>query len=465
MKSYKTYLTSIIATASLFSCNDLLEETVYSELTTDTYLNTTEAKQTILTSAYGNSQLREYFYFYGPGMTSGETWNEFGAIETHFTPLCNFTWVSTHEYFSSSWNKLFSVVRDANIVLAAATEEAGEGQLIAEAKFLRAFAYDFLHDWFGPLPIYKTPDDDHYQERASEDATVSFIEQDLKDAASALPVRQDTYGKATKGAALGILTKLYLNTKQWQKAAETAKQIMDLNNYALFPDYTKLFLIENEGNSELIWVIPANPQAGIPFPANTFPTDYPHLPNQTIYASRVYHFDKFVNSFDEADARKELFVTSYVNTSGQLIVGLGNDRNYALKYEFDKDALGASYGDDLPVIRYADILLSRAEALNELNGPNEESISLVNQVRTRAGVKPLELAGYTKETLRDAIFQERDWELYFEQKSRQDRIRQGNFVSGAQARGKTAAKPHHVLFPLPQSELDANPNLKQNEGY
>jgi hypothetical protein len=466
MKSYKIYLlTAVLLSLSFYSCNGLLDETVYSELTTDTYLTTTEARQTILTSAYGNAQLREYFYFYGPGMTSGETWNEYGAIETHFTPLCNFTWVSSHEYFSGSWNKLYSVIRDVNIVLAGVSDENGEAWLIAEAKFLRGFAYAFLFDWFGALPLYKSPDDDHYLERASEEETATFIEKDLLEAAAVLPVKQDTYGKATKGAALGILTKLYLNTKQWQKAADAAGQVIGLNEYSLFPDYTQTFLIENEGNSEMIWVIQGNPQAGTPFIANTFPTDYPHLPNQTIYASRVYLFDDFVNSFDPADTRKDLIITSYTNTSGEFIQLLGNDRSYAGKYEFDKDALGASYGNDIPVLRYADILLSRAEALNELNGPNEESLSLINLVRERAGVSPLELAGYTKESLRDHIFKERAWEFYFEQKSRSDKIRQGIFISGAQARGKSAAKPHHVLFPLPQTEINANPNLKQNDGY
>ncbi|MDR3268233.1 MAG: RagB/SusD family nutrient uptake outer membrane protein [Tannerella sp.] len=461
----KSYILSFVASFLLFSsCNSLLDETVFSELTTDTYLNTTEAKQTILLSAYGNAQLREYYYFYGPGMTSGETWNEFGAIETQFTPLCNFTWVSSHEYFSGIWNKLYSVIRDANIILDNVAD--GEEQLAAEALFLRGFSYSLLYDWFGALPLPASSDDELYLERASEEETVRFIEKDLTEAAAALPVNQGTYGRATKGAALGILAKLYLNTRQWQKSADIAKAVIDLNKYTLIPNYGDVFSIENEGNSELIWVIQSNPQAGIPFVANTFPTDYPHLPNQTIYASRVYLFDEFVNSFDPADTRKDLIVTSYTSTSGEFVQLLGNDRSLSGKYEFDKDALGASYGNDIPVLRYADILLARAEALNELNGPNEESIRLINEVRQRAGdISPLPESGFTKETLRDHIFKERGWEFYFEQKSRTDRIRQGTFVSGALARGKTAAKPFHVLFPLPLTELNANPNLVQNEGY
>ncbi|MDR2775033.1 MAG: hypothetical protein LBC19_09920, partial [Tannerella sp.] len=90
MKSYKIYLlTAVLLSLSIYSCDGLLDETIYSELTTTTYLNTTEAKQAVLTSAYGNAQFRENFYFYVPGMTSGELWNEYGAIESIFTPLCN----------------------------------------------------------------------------------------------------------------------------------------------------------------------------------------------------------------------------------------------------------------------------------------------------------------------------------------------------------------------------------------
>jgi hypothetical protein len=475
MKSYNKYI-AILLLFHLYACENLLDETVYSELTTKTYLTSEEAKLSILYSAYGNSQLRgSYAYFYGTSMTSGETWNEFGAIESLFTPLSNFTWVSGHGYFSEIWNTLYAAIRDANIVLDNTSKENGEEQLIAEAKFIRGYSYALLYDWFGPLPLYDSSSSDFYLERASKEATISFIEKDLKEAAADLPVRQGTYGRATKGAALATLAKLYLNDKQWEKSAETAKKVIDLTDdsgnkrYSLQLDYKSVFAVDNEGNDELIWVIQANPQAGVPFVANTFPTDYPHLPTQTIYASRVYLFDSFVNSFDAADTRKDLIVTSYISTeSKQKVQLLGNDRSLSGKYEFDKDAQGASYGNDVPVLRLADILLARAEALNELSGPTQESIDLINEVRTRANAPEVKLSDFSdKNALRDHIFKERAWEFYFEQKSRTDKIRQGTFISDAQARekSKTAAKPHHVLFPIPVTEINANPNLIQNEGY
>ncbi|RZF58307.1 RagB/SusD family nutrient uptake outer membrane protein [Sphingobacterium corticibacterium] len=445
------------------SCDSLLQEDLYSELD-DNYANSPEGLQSLLTSAYGNAQLRNYEYFFTSGMTSGENWNEYGAIEANFTPLCNFTWDSNHPYFSGIWTRLYSVIRDVNIILQNA-DPANDAQLIAEAKFLRGISYYWLHDWFGRLPLYKSPDDDYYQSRVTEEETVAFIEQDLLEAAEILPVKQSVYGKATKGAAWSFLAKLYLNTKRWQECADLTNEIIELQEYSLFSDYTKLFLIENEGNAELIWTIQSTPQLGNPFVANTFPTDYPHLPNQTIYASQVYLFDDFVNSFAANDKRRELIITSYTNTNGVFVQLLGNNRSYPGKYEFDKDAIGASYGNDVPVLRYADVLISRAEALNELNGPNAESIALLNQVRQRALPELLQLGDFSKETLREQIFKERTWEFWYEQARRSDQVRQGTFIADANRRGKTAAKAHHILFPIPQTEIDANPNLEQNDGY
>jgi hypothetical protein len=113
------------------------------------------------------------------------------------------------------------------------------------------------------------------------------------------------------------------------------------------------------------------------------------------------------------------------------VQGLGNDQSHPLKLPWDPNAVGARAGNDIPVIRYADMLLTRAEALNEVNGPSEEAIDLINQVRTRANATPLVLADFTKDSLRDAILQEREWEFYFEGNSREDQIRHGVMISSA----------------------------------
>ncbi|MCC8144035.1 MAG: RagB/SusD family nutrient uptake outer membrane protein [Tannerellaceae bacterium] len=464
MRNFYYKLLSPLFFLYIFSGCNLLDEKVYSELTTDTYLTTAEGKLSVLYSAYGNAQFRNYYYFFTSGMCSGETWNEFGAIEADFTPLSNFTWDSNHTFFNEAWVNAYAVIRDANIVLANTDTDGSDEQLRAEAHFLRGFAYWFLHDWYGALPLYTSPDDPLQLPRSSEQETINFIEEELSAAAAVLPVSQEDYGRATKEAALGILTNLYLNTRQWKKVVTTTQQIIDLEKYELIASYSDVFSIENEGNNELLWVIAATPQTGHSIVAITFPTDYPVLSNQTTYAARVYLFDEFVNSFAESDSRKDLIITSYTNTSEEFIQLLGNDRSLSGKYEFDRDALGAEQGNDIPVIRYTDILLSRAEALNELNGPVSEAVELVNAVRLRAGIHSFSPGEFTQESFRDAIFRERTWEFYYEQKSRSDQIRQGTFIKNAQVRN-TRAQDFHILFPIPLQELDANPLLEQNAGY
>ncbi len=99
-----------------------------------------------------------------------------------------------------------------------------------------------------------------------------------------------------------------------------------------------------------------------------------------------------------------------------------------------------------------------------MNGPSQEAIDLINLVRERANATPLLLTGYSQDSLREAILQEREWEFYFEGNAREDQIRHGVLISRAQERGKNA-QDFHVLFPIPQVEIDANDALEQNPGY
>ena len=117
------------------------------------------------------------------------------------------------------------------------------------------------------------------------------------------------------------------------------------------------------------------------------------------------------------------------------------------------------------VFRYTDVMLMRAEALAKQNTGKDEIMSLVNQVRQRAKVADIVLGDYpTKESLRDFILAERGREFFSEGLRREDLIRHGKFISNAIERGKNA-KPYHVLYPIPQRQREANPNLAQNPGY
>ena len=341
----------------------------------------------------------------------------------------------------------------------------------AEAKGLRGQAYAILYNYFGTSPIFTTTLTTELERPRATDAEMrSRIETDLTEAIADLPVVASQYGRLTKGAALGILSTYFLQTKQWQKCADATKSIIDLGKYELKANYASVFGVVNEGatNKEVIWAHPTDP---VNHPemleALNFPTDFPRPASASYYATRTYWYDSFLDSFEPGDTRKNVFVTSYVSTSSGLTVkGYGINQSLCNKYGADASSIAANSGIDLPEIRYADILLSRAEALNELNGPNQESIDLINKIRTRAGISSLSLASFDKNTLRSAILNERIHEFFFEGKERDDLIRNGTLITSAVARGVKNAQNFHTLFPLPQSELDASSQINENNpGY
>lgn len=173
----------------------------------------------------------------------------------------------------------------------------------------------------------------------------------------------------------------------------------------------------------------------------------------------------FVNTMAANDSRNILIIKFYVNLSGVTVNLMATaDNARSLKY-WDNGTIGNNSGNDVPVLRYADILLSRAEALNELNGRSQQALDLINLVRVRSNVPALLPADFsTKESLRDHILKERGWEFISEAHRREDLIRHGKFISSAIARG-VSTKEYHVVFPIPQVEIDANKAVKQNDGY
>ncbi len=459
----------------IVSCEDRLDEEVFSQLAPTNLLITEEGINSLLNAAYtwghrsgGDTSWSPY---YMASMPAGEVWGAGGGIESLWQALIDHTWDSNHSQIRTQWVGYYRCIRDANIVLdnldnanfSAEFRQTKE----TEVHFLRGWAYAELYNLFGVVPLYTSPSDDPLLPRATEAEVQAFIEQELNLAISALPVENE-FGRGTRGAALGILAKYYLNRRQWQEAADLCQQIVNLGVYQLLPDYAQVFSIANEGNNELLWALPKD-AAGVgtfqQLNALIFPPDFPRpFPNNGVFAARTYLFDDFVNSFDMNDARRNLIITEYTTGGGEVVLGLGNDQSFPFKIEWDPASVGARAGNDIPIIRYADILLSRAEALNELSGPSAEAIDLINQVRARAGIPLLALGGFTQESLRQAILQEREWELWFEGKAREDQIRQGVFIERALARGKITAD-FRMLYPIPETELAANPVLEQNPGY
>ena len=336
---------------------------------------------------------------------------------------------------------------------------------------MRASAYLTLYELFGPGPliISSTSSSDDRPSRPTKEEYINFVESEFKAVSDVLPTAASQYGRATKGAALSLLTRFYLNNKKWQETAETAQKVIGLGVYNLYPgaNRTDLFDVANEKNSEFIYIRPSLPQPGLGdnYLPHAAPPNYKFkVAPKTNYATQLKTLSAFYNTFDPADQRRQAIITEYEDINGK-IIKLGTDDVRSFKFREDLSATAENMGNDFPVYRYADILLTRSEALNELTGPTQEAIDLINQVRTRAAVTPLKLSDFTtKDALRAHLLRERSWEFFSEELRRQDLIRHGKFIEYAKARGKVAFD-YQVLFPLPQSEIDRNPNLKQNEGY
>ncbi|WP_321374850.1 RagB/SusD family nutrient uptake outer membrane protein [uncultured Draconibacterium sp.] len=461
-----------------YSCTEPLEEEVYSELS-DQFLQTEDGLSTLVYSMYSSFHTavlnypRDFFvsvYMTGSAYGVGGSWEAATAA-----PFKDFTWDANNGHFSGKWNELFTIIRNANLVLDKLSDGGDYSDefikaITAEAKGVRGQAYAILYNHFGTTPIFTTTyTADLELPRATDAEMMSRIETDLNEATADLSVTASQYGRLNKGATLGFLCKYYLNTMQWQKVADASQAIMDLNVYELQDNYMDVFGVANEGNSELIWVHTAESVNHAEYlAALNLPKDYPLPPGESVFATRTYWYDSFLDSFEEGDTRLNAFETSYISLDpgNPVREGYGNDQSLCVKFGTDPNALSPQTGIDLPEIRYADIILARAEALNELSGPNQESIDLINEVRTRAGISSISLGDYTQESLRDKILEERIHELFFEGKEREDMIRNGTFISSALARGVISAADKHKLFAIPQSEIDANGNINENNpGY
>ena len=469
------------------ACEKTLDVTPPGEFAPGNVLATEKGIRSVLFSSYAGMQnpTPSRYLINNSEVTSDVGFNSGGAENLTLSQLINFTWDASLGTFQADvWAPCYRAIRDANIVLenidGVITSDANKKIYAAEARFLRAYAYEVLYKWFGPVPLRTTTSSEPALARATEEEMKSFIESELIAAITDLPNpgAEEAFARANKGAAWSMLAKHYLNTRQWQKAADACQSVMNFNYYQLFPRYENMFRVENEGNKEMILVQPCKNEVnfGNWYSAGSLPPgfrtssqipEFVWTPSMANFATQYRMRSWVVLTMDTAnDSRAILLLRHYFNNAGNNVNLLATPDNVrSLKY-WDNATVGNHSGNDVPVIRFADILLSRAEALNELNGPSQDALDLINQVRVRAKINPLTLADAgDKETLRDLILQERAWEFYSEGLRREDLLRQDKFISSAIARGVTVAAEKHKRFPIPQAEIDANPACIQNEGY
>lgn len=418
---------------------------------------------------------------------------------------------------SAKWTQQYQTIVRANTFLlnlekATASEEAKK-QMAGEAKFLRAYAYSDLITFFGDVPLIlgdqtletaKVP-------RDSKEKVLDAIIQDLNDAAAVLPESYSgsDVGRATKGAALAQKCRILLYNEKWAEAAEAAKQVMDLNVYSLYPDYGMTFDESNENNSEVIFDIQyiKNSQAQ-PWPSARLSfVDWP-TPNVTADMIDSYYMTNGkaitdagsgYNPQDPFKNRDPRMAASIVLPGSQCASGTfipANDQvpcgTRPRKYADIKGTDSYNVGLNQIVLRYADILLMRAEALIEQGNTSQEVYDLIDKVRARVNMPKIEDAegtGLTQEQLRKILRHERRVEFFMEGTRYTDMLRWKDeslvhdvygyvtdklsdptnpskwvFETEKKATRNFDSKKGW-LWPIPHDEIQNNDKLTQNPGY
>lgn len=281
-------------------------------------------------------------------------------------------------------------------------------------------------------------------------------------------------GTPSTGAATSLLAKVYLTraylpfaeSTDFANAAATCDKVITSTDYALFPNFKDVFDVNKENGVEHIFSIQydqaPNRTGGITgflTPVQVYPRSFGAFPAER----------KFYDEFPAADVvrKKFVFYDQGVGIGGGSydFVSSPTTNPYCAKYRDDVLAQ-TSFNDrcNYLIIRFADVLLMHSEALNRLNASDANKYVGINRVRARVNLPPL--AGLNQSAFENAVLDERHWELCFEGKRRDDMIRMGKFVAILTAKGNPNIKEFHRYYPVPQSEIDINPNLlPQNPGY
>lgn len=517
MKNLKFYILALgVFIAGLTSCDKELDLVDPNSPTTGTYWKTETQAFAGVTGIY-NALITDGTYQRSfPGLTDSRgddfrgdsPWGDLEQTGKFIIP-------NTSAPVQWIWRDLYMIVFRSNQVIQnvgkldpAVIRAEAKDRILGQAYFLRGLAYYNLVTTFKAVPLITVPpadQNDYFPPTASEEALWNQIFSDFKSAEEMLPVSYDNVvgpdkgqkGRATKGAAAGMLGKAYLYKKEWQKAADQFAKffVAPLQGvYSLMPDYRDNFKATNENNAESLFEVQFSAEGGSvanwtgepnanwrQFEAFSITygmdgkgfSDY--LPTKWIYDE--YKVEKTTDN--KSDPRLLATIASYEPADNSTTAyGVPwphpQDRIYPRKYTYD--GLGAPFetfeggGINYRVLRYADILLMYAEALNELNR-TPEAYPLIQQVRDRAKLPILLVVkpGMNQTQMREQIYHERALEFAIEGQRINDIIRWGWLYDPAKL---AMLKAHDADFntwtagneylPIPQSELATNKNLSPN---
>lgn len=503
------YLTYIVILSVVASCSKLKPE-LYSNLTTANAYATESDIDAALTGVYadlapfpGDGWM--YYNGYLVMTTDYTTDMGFSTAAGDPTKLSIFTYDANNRYIRYNWQYMYEVISNVNVLLAkigdVAMDETHRAQVIGQARFCRALAYRDLTDAWGPVPLLtelKNPAETYNMPLAPVAQVDSLIISDCKYAIDNLPEKwSDPKGlsRATKGAALTLLGKVYMRAHDYTNAKTYIDQVLAMRDrgiYKLNPDFKNEWAESNRMDMGMIFGILHEPAQNGGEIANHFgPMDNPEVPNRwQYYAVSLYFWRKY----DDADPRKQFFYYNYeglaprdastthgffymVPQPGQTTPPSDTVKflpNVATK-KYSYQMLSNSYydGRTIQIFRIADVILCKAEIENALNGP-AAALPYLNEIRGRAGApqygqNPRFPVPTSKEEMAQKILDERGFELVFEYKRRPDLIRFGKYEETSNEYLKAIGLPQVVkknmeYLPYPLVDAQLNSEMQAANG-
>ncbi|WP_278552536.1 RagB/SusD family nutrient uptake outer membrane protein [Elizabethkingia bruuniana] len=465
----KKNISAAVLAFLLSSCSsDVLNTSPDStKITTNFYKDADQLEQGV-NATYGALQYDGQYQLAMPTIgeiPSDNTFDEVPANDSFtYGEFDFFTIQAKNDLLAKAWRDHYIGIQQANIVLNRITPVAMDSQIknyrIGEMKFLRALMYFDLVRIFGDVPLSteETTNVNNYFGKGRNTTTevYAFIVKELTEAISLLPANVTQKGRATKGAALGILAKVLITNGKYNEAIPYLKQIESLG-YSLLPDVNQIFSPTNKNNSEIIFDVQfasginANSEGNSAFqmfsPSGFVPGAKGHnLPTKEIY-----------NMYSSKDKRRDAYIGL---TPGGV--------PYTKKLVKTSDVIADS-GSNVIVLRLAEVYLILAECYAQ-TGDTANANIYVNKIKTRAGLDNVNISD--KNTLLEEIAAERRKELIGEGHRWFDLVRTGKAIEVMTKHfqntpGYSTAKiqQHNLIMPVPQGQINTDPSIKQNPGY
>lgn len=501
IQKYKFLLLAAILPCFL-SCEHLLETQPTDFYTEDSFWRTSKHVEEAVTGIYQALVHNDLYGDQTPFMFEVMSPNAYH--KDNFQSAHDFA-IGTHSgttlgMNNVTWRGAYRGIGRANMVIDRAPtiemDDAMKTRLVGEAKFLRAFFYQKLNMLFNGVPlIVSSPNaNDHASTPRSTYAQVKAqILSDLDDAIASLPASYNAAndGRATKGAALALKAQVHLQDLEYAAVVSAINQLNTSGEYTLFPDYNGVFRKANQGNDEIVFDVRfqspqvlniydiIHAQYNTQAPVQGLVDAYQMIDGKSINESPLYDPANPYNNRDPRFAQTIVYLGAPWRNRVADAADLHQTGYTFRKFtEYNETTVGTLTNSDVNyvVLRYADVLLMYAEALNELEGPTAAVYDAVNQVRQRPSVNlPVLPNGLDQADMRQAIRLERRIELagegsYFYDIRRWKTIDQEMNASvhthtGAVIQTRSFNPARDYFWPIPYTEIDLNPTLEQNPLY